>query len=276
MNNSGAGSSSKGAETAGRDEDLALLLDTVASAGAIALGYFGASPNKELKSDGSEVSEADIAVNDHLQKVLMGARPDYGWLSEETDDDARRLDCQRVWVVDPIDGTRAFLREKPEWTVSVALVEDRKPVLAAVFNPAKDALYHAIAGGGAFLSGQPAHVEDRSEIAHSHFAAAAELFRKKFWSEPWPPLDVRWVNSIAYRMALVASGHVNAVISLSNKNDWDLAAADLLVQEAGGKVTTQLGEPFLYNGTVPRQDSVVAAGPLLHALLLERTMTIQR
>ena len=254
-----------------RNDDTDLLFDAVSEAGALALGYFGKSPKRERKADGSDVSEADLAVNDLLYDRLMGARPDYGWLSEESGDTPDRLERKRVWVVDPIDGTRAFLNEKPEWTVSVALVEDGRPVLAAVYNPSADAYYKAVAGHGATLSGDPIRVDDRDGISGSRLAIGSKLLKRDIWPEPWPEVETRWVNSIAYRMALVSSGDFHGVMSLSGKNDWDIAAADLLVQEAGGLVTTCHGDSFIYNLETPRKDSVLAAGPALHALLLAQT-----
>lgn len=253
------------------NDDAGLLFDAVSDAGALALGYFGKSPKRERKADGSDVSEADLAVNDMLHERLMGARPDYGWLSEETGDTPDRLGRSRVWVVDPIDGTRAFLNEKPEWTVSVALVENGRPVLAAVYNPSADAYYQAVAGGGATLSGTPIRVDDREDISGSRLAIGSKLLKRDIWPEPWPAVETRWVNSIAYRMALVSSGDFHGVMSLSGKNDWDIAAADLLVQEAGGLVTTRRGDAFTYNLETPRKDSVLAAGPALHGLLLAQT-----
>lgn len=251
--------------------DETLLFDAVREAGALALGYFGSSPKTERKPDGSDVSEADLAVNDLLHDRLMRARPDYGWLSEETADTPDRLKRKRVWIVDPIDGTRAFLKETPEWAVSVALVEDGHPVLAAVFNPAADAYYQAVSGKGATLSGKPITVDDRTMIAGSRLAVGAKLLKRDIWPAPWPEVETRWVNSIAYRMALVSSGAFHGVLSLSGKNEWDIAAADLLVQEAGGRVTTRRGDAFVYNLEAPRKDSVIVAGPALHTLLLAQT-----
>ncbi|MGI9382473.1 MAG: inositol monophosphatase family protein [Methyloligellaceae bacterium] len=253
------------------DADLALLIEAVRDAGALALSYFGQGPEARLKPDGTQVSDADLAVDAELKSRLTGARPAYGWLSEETADDGRRLETPRVWIVDPIDGTRAFLKEHPEWTVAAALVEHGQPVLAAVYNPPKDEFFWAARGAGAHLNDRRIHVSDRSELAGCRLFAARNLFRRDIWQEPWPEVETVWVNSIAYRLALVAAGRGEGTLSLSRKSDWDLAAADLLVHEAGGIVTTRAGEALTYNRPRPEHDSVVAAGPLLHPAVIERT-----
>ncbi len=254
-----------------RVADLRLLIEAVREAGELALSYFRQSPHTELKADGTEVSEADLAADECLKRALIGGRPDYGWLSEESEDDPSRLEKRFVWVVDPIDGTRAFLRDKPEWAVSVALVDRNHPVLAAVFNGATGEFFHASLSHGAFLNDNKIRVSDPVELAGSRLAAAPQIFERKIWHEPWPELETSWVNSIAYRLALTASAQCDGTISLSGKNDWDLAAGHLLIQEAGGVVTTARGAPLVYNQLPPSQESIVAAGPSLHEALLGRT-----
>lgn len=256
-----------------RGADLELLRDAVREAGDIALGYFGRSPEVEIKPDDSPVSEADIAVDDTLKGKLTAARPGYGWLSEESGDDQRRLQRKRVWVVDPIDGTRAFLKELPEWTIAAALVEAGRPVIGIVFNPATGEFFEAEAGRGSRLNGESVAVRNPVPLRNAELITSRSLLRRKIWPKPWPPVETRWVNSVAYRLALVAAGASDATLSLSRKHDWDLAAAELLVQEAGGRVTTHTGGGFRYNQPLPLQQSVIAAGPALHAELLEQTRT---
>jgi myo-inositol-1(or 4)-monophosphatase len=253
------------------DEDYALLKVAVRDAGELALTYFRRSILVKRKMDGSEVSEADLAVDTALKLDLMTKRPDYGWLSEETEDDQERLKHARVWVVDPIDGTSAFLRHVPEWTVSAALVEHGAPVIGIVFNPATGEFFHATKGRGAFLNDQPIKASGKSTLEGALLIASGGLFKKKIWKEPWPEVKTKWVNSVAYRLALVASGKADATISLSTKCEWDLAAAALLVEEAGGAITNHRGEAHRYNLAVPRFPSLVASGKALHPLLVERT-----
>lgn len=225
-----------------------------------------------IKSDGSQVSEADFAVNALLLGRLMGGRPDYGWMSEETPDNpALRLGKHRTWVIDPIDGTRSFLMHSSEWTIAAGLVEDGRPVAAVVYNPVDDLLYEATEGGGAFLNGDRIDVSRREALEGSLLLASASLLRKKLWTTPWPVVETLWVSSVAYRLALVASGNADATLSLTHKSDWDLAAADLILREAGGRVTDHLGRGLIYNRQSTRQLSLVAATPAIHAAIVART-----
>jgi myo-inositol-1(or 4)-monophosphatase len=256
------------------EEDYALLKIAARDAGELALTYFKQQILVNRKADGSEVSEADIAVDTALKLDLRTKRPDYGWLSEETEDDPERLDRRRVWMVDPIDGTNAFLRHVPEWTVSAALVEDGQPVIGIVYNPATKEFFHAMRGNGAFLNDKPIAASTKSTLDGALLIASGGLFKKKIWKEPWPEVKTRWVNSVAYRLALVASGEADATISLSAKCEWDLAAAALIVEEAGGAITDHHGEPHVYNRPSPRFTSLVASGKALHPLLIERTYRV--
>ncbi len=254
------------------EADLKLLIAAVGEAGDLAMTFFGNAPRTEIKPDGTLVSEADFAVDALLKKRLVPGGSSYGWLSEESEDNLDRLGKSRVWVVDPIDGTRAFLKDKPEWTISAALVEDGRPQLAAVFNPATGEFYQAARGGGAFLNGTRIAVPEPVNLEGCRLAASATQLRPGRWDRPWPEIEIVWVNSIAYRLALVAAGKCDGTISLSAKSDWDVAAAHLLVDEAGGIVTTHNGQPLVYNREDTRHSSIVSAGPALHAALIERTL----
>ena len=253
------------------EEDYALLKEAVREAGKLGLTYFRKSIAVKRKIDGSEVSEADLALDDALKLALCGPRPGYGWLSEETEDNKKRLLNSRVWMVDPIDGTNAFLRHVPEWTISAALVEDGSPVLGVVFNPATGEFFHAMRGKGAFLNDEPIAASEKHTLDGALLIASGGLFKKKIWKEPWPEVETKWVNSVAYRLALVACGRADATISLSNKSEWDLAAASLLIEEAGGVVTDHHGLAHRYNCPSPRLPSLVASGKAIHPLLIERT-----
>lgn len=252
-------------------DDVALLKAAVREASALALRYWRTELSVWQKPGGTPVSEADITVDRHLRQRLCDARPDYGWLSEETEDDTARLQCGRVWVVDPIDGTRAFLDGTPHFCHAVALVENGTPVAAALFNPAADEFYEAVANKGAQLNGAPIKVSDRQAIAGCRMAAYGPMFKHPAWREPWPDMEIIQRDSVAYRLALVASGAADAAMGLNTKNDWDLAAADLIVREAGGHVTSHDGQALAYNNPAPQQYSFLAAGPSLHAALFART-----
>lgn len=255
-------------------DDEALLNGAVRAAGALALSFFGSGIVGRQKQDNTPVSDADLAVDRMLHASLKGARPDYGWLSEESVDDLSRLDAARVWIVDPIDGTRAFLAGTPEWTIAAALVEHGKPVLAAVFNPATAEMFTARRGHGAFLNGAPISVTAPEAIEGSRMIVTKGFFKHKIWTAPWPPTETVWVNSIAYRLALIASGRADATLSLTGKSEWDVAGAALLVEEAKGQVTDAAGAPLTYNQPTPRMNGLVAAASKLHELLVARTKPV--
>lgn len=256
------------------EEDYELLKTAVRQAGALANSYFKQEVQVHRKPDGSEVSEADLAVDAALKLDLTTRRKDYGWLSEESPDDRERLKHARVWMIDPIDGTSAFLRHNPEWTVSAGLVEHGVPVLGVVYNPARDEFFHAMRGRGAFLNDAPIHASRKDTLEGAKMIASGGLFKKKIWQEPWPEVTAQWVNSVAYRLALIAAGRGDATISLTAKAEWDLAGAAVIVDEAGGVVTDHRGEPHPYNRETPRFPSLVASGKVLHPLLIERTRRI--
>ena len=247
-----------------------MLADVMHEAGALALSYFRRDPEQWKKSDNTPVCEADIGVNRLLLKRLLKARPGYGWLSEETEDDSHRLNKKRIWVVDPIDGTRAFLRGGDDWTISVAVVENGKPVVAAVLHPPSALLFTAVAGNGAYVNETSIATTPVRTIQHCRMAANSGAFRPEYWQRPWPEMTITSYNSMALRLALVAQGQEDAAVTIRSKSDWDLAAADLLVQEAGGRVTTLDGQPLVYNGIHPVHENIAAAGSALHSILMQQ------
>jgi len=254
--------------------DLALIESAAREAGAIARSFFGGHYKSWDKGKGQPVTEADIAVDRYLNDALLNARPDYGWLSEETRDDPARLGKARVFVVDPIDGTVAFIKGRPHFTVAIAVVEGGRPVAAIVLNPVTQECFSATHGGGARLNGDVIHVSDRAAIEDCRMLGDKPMFAHPGWSvapnTPWPPMQIETRSSIAYRMALVASGQFDAALALSAKCDWDLAAADLIVHEAGGRVSDYHGAVLRYNGATPIQRTMVCAGPALHKALLDK------
>jgi myo-inositol-1(or 4)-monophosphatase len=249
-------------------EDLALLVAAAREAGALAMSYFRRDPRTWTKAADSLVSEADVAVDRMLAERLGAARPDYGWLSEEIADSAERLSRRRVFVVDPIDGTRAFVAGRSEWAVSIAVVESGRPIAAALFAPALDEMFQAAAGAGAERNGVPLHVAALEGLAGARFAGPRRYARQAAEAAGVDVADIRFVPSLAYRIALVAAGEVDVAISGPNADDWDLAAADLLVHEAGGRLIGFTGEPVRYNGADPRHPALIAAAPRLSELVL--------
>ncbi len=253
-----------------RSEDYDLLRSAAKEAGAVALSYWGRSIEKGRKADGSAVTEADHAVDALLAERLRGARPDYGWLSEESADHAGRLEARRVWVVDPIDGTRAFIQGRDDWTIALALVEDGLPVLAVIVNPLRGETFEARAGEGAFLNGRKIYASERSELSGARLILTESLLKNSRWRTPWPPVTPVWANSILYRMALVASGQADATFALKPKWEWDVAAGALVVSEAGGRATEPDGSPLRFNSAEAKVRGFLASGEKLHQILLKR------
>ncbi len=243
-------------------DNLKLLEHAVRDAGEIARKYYGGDYKRWNKAGGSPVTEADLAVDRFLKQTLLAARPGYGWLSEESLDDPARLSAERVFVVDPIDGTVAFMKQRPHFTICAALVEQHRPIAAVVYNPIAGECFTAEKGAGARLNGEPIHVHDRTNIEGCRMLGPKSIF------EGWPPMEITSYSSIAYRVALVAAGRHDAMISLTVKRDWDLAAADLIVQEAGGLLSDEAGNRPEYNRPQATQRTSVAAAPMLHAALL--------
>jgi len=251
--------------------DTKLLVEQLREAGDIARRYFGGTYKSWHKSHGNPVTEADIEIDNFLRQKLLAARPRYGWLSEETKDDPVRLLRKRVFVVDPIDGTHGFLKHRPDFTIVAAIVENGRPVSGAIYNPITDDMFEATKGEGARKNGATVRVSARSNFESARILAEKKVMDPARWANPWPAsLTVETRASAAYRMALVAAGEFDAMVSLSPKADWDVAAGDLMVHEAGGRVTTREGDLLIYNGEKPQHRSLICAGPPLHARLLAR------
>lgn len=258
----------------GLHADLSLIVEAAQAAGDLACRLRNEGLVVDYKAGDSPVTNADFAADNLLKETLRGARPDYGWLSEETADDPARLQARRVFVVDPIDGTRAYAAGEPFWTVCVAVVEDGRPIAAAVVAPQLAESYAAATGAGATLNGQAIRASATAAVEGCRMIAHPAMFQHEAWPEPWPPMDIARRNSTAYRLCLVASGAADATLTFAAKHDWDLAAADLIAAEAECFVGDHTGRPFAYNRARPLQSSLVCAAPLLAPLILERVRHI--
>ncbi len=250
--------------------DHALLVRAVREAGRLARRYFNAGAKSWCKDSGDPVTEADVAVDSLLRERLCAERPCYGWLSEETEDDLSRLDRRRVWIVDPIDGTRAFMAGRAEFTVSAGLVENGRPILGAVLNPVTGELFEAVRDGGARCNGERLEMADGACLEEARLLASRRALERRRGVGALPRARFSFVNSIAYRMSLVARNRFDATVSLARKSDWDIAAAELIVTEAGGRAAAPDGSPFRYNGRSTEHAGVVAAGPGLFREVLSR------
>lgn len=247
--------------------DAELLKNTVREAGALALSLFRTELRNWTKGASSPVSEADIAVNDLLEARLRAATPDYGWLSEESADDLDRLDRQLTWIVDPIDGTRGYLAGREDWCVSVALVEDTAPVLAAVFVPVAGEFFFAMRGQGATRNGVRIFATPGTKLDFSRVAGPKPLVERLKTGSGEIALHPR-IGSLALRLCRVAQGQVDAAFAGGNSRDWDLAAAHLIVQEANGTMSALSGEGIVYNRREVTHGVLVAAGRDRHASIV--------
>jgi myo-inositol-1(or 4)-monophosphatase len=254
-------------------QDLKLLQAAARRAGACAVGWFSDPGEVTEKSPNHPVTQADLETDALLRDVLCKARPDYGWLSEESVDDGSRLRARRTFIVDPIDGTRAFIAGKPHFTICLAVVENGRPLSAVVYNPALEEMYCAEAGRGATCNDVPITVGTATSLNQVRMLAHDGLFSHKGWAKPWPKMHTGSRNSMAYRIALVGAGTWDACLTLQPKSDWDLAAADLIASEAGAIITDPDGQVFCYDLQNSTKAGVICAGPALHALILERVLT---
>ena len=253
------------------EADHRLLAEATRVAGALAMEFFqSAELNTWEKWPGHLVSDADIAVDRLLKETLRNGRPEYGWLSEESEDDLSRLATARQWIVDPIDGTRAFLAGRREFCVATALVSEGRPLAAVIFNPATDEFFEAVRGKGVWLNQQRLRVSEASLTQQIRVLSGRNEIRRASWATHMDGVEIIPVSSMAYKLALVASGKFDAAVTLWDKHDWDVVAGDLMISEAGGLVTTREGAALRYNLKEPRHRSVVAAGPTLHDKLLRR------
>jgi myo-inositol-1(or 4)-monophosphatase len=253
-------------------DDLELLRSAAVSAGIIACGFFRKPVKAWEKENASPVSEADILVDRYLAAALLKARPNYGWLSEETADNPSRLGCERVFVVDPIDGTGGFLRGQDSWTVSLAVVENGVPVAGVVFAPVRDEMYDALKGGGARLNGKP--LERRRRAGAPPLIPAAGAVHQELQAAGLHYTRGPYYPSLAYRLVQVATGTLDGVANRRGSQDWDIAAAALILSEAGMDLADVCAGTPVFNKRDVRHGALAALSdmslkPLVHAALIK-------
>lgn len=239
------------------ERELATLVESIRNAGAKVRELVRVGFDMQTKSDRSPVTTVDHEVNRILHEMQRPEFPQDGWLSEESPDDPARLTNQRVWIVDPIDGTKALVNRVPEYCISAALIERGAPIVAAILNPSTDELFTAVRGGGLFVNG--------TRITHSPARDADPVimvnaweFRTDRWSTLAETARRQPMYSIANALALVAAGRVQAVLTIEPENEWDLAAGVLLIEESGGVISDADGKPFRFNQPIPIFRGVIA------------------
>jgi len=256
-------------ETDQNIEDLKLVEELTKEAGQIALAYFGKDPEVWMKEGSSPVSQADFAVDAFLKEKLLEARPDYGWLSEETEDSEKRLNTQRTFVVDPIDGTRGFLKGMDRWCVSVAIVEKNRPIVGVLNAPVLDETLSARSGGGLACNGKPVQVRELQDpvviTGPRKFLESDMNFLSK------PAEKTPFIPSLAWRIAMVAKGEIDVALARGSACDWDLAAADIIAHEAKGRLSDLAGGKLSYNCKSIRHGALVATANDCHEEILDLT-----
>jgi myo-inositol-1(or 4)-monophosphatase len=225
---------------------------------------FGQEHHVTYKSPGQPVTAADIEADRILHEALLLPRPDYGWLSEETADSPDRLERTHVWIVDPIDGTRSFIRGKPEFSISIALAVQHEVALGVVANPATGETFWAVRGSGAYLGDERLHVSARAYTSGAVIVASSDELRVGEFKPFGPEWKVQPVGSTAYKLARVAQGTADVFLSRGPKSEWDVAAGDLIVREAGGMVSDLRGHPLQYNGADPYVHGLLGTNGRLH------------
>jgi myo-inositol-1(or 4)-monophosphatase len=244
--------------------ELAAAESAARKAGGVVMGLFKGKFDIHEKSKNNPVTTADLEANRIIREAIHGAFPEDGWLSEEDQDNAKRLALSRVWVVDPIDGTREFIEGVPQFAISIAFVVDGVPKIAVVFNPAKNRFYKAAAGCGAFLNEQPIKVTPRQDIDGARLLVSRSEPQKKF-QLIIDRCTVKPVGSIAYRLAKVAGGDGDGTITFRTIHEWDICAGVLMVLEAGGTVVDGAGAVMSFNRQTPKHRGVVASNAILTA-----------
>ncbi len=252
------------------ENDLALLVEAAEAAGRIAARYWQHQPQQWEKPDGAgPVTEADIAIDTMLRERLLAARPDYGWLSEETEDTPARLAASRTFVIDPIDGTRAFIAGERGFSHALAVVEGGRVSDAVVFLPMAERLYSASRGHGAWMNGRPIAASRRAELRGAAVLAASHALAPAHWRQGVPDVDRHFRASLAHRLCRVADGSFDATLTFRPVWEWDAAAGALIAEEAGAIATTGDGGVLIFNAAAPLVQGLIVAPPVLHAAIMQ-------
>src|SRR5579883_2263057 len=245
--------------------ELDLAREAALSAGEILERYFR---NRgfaiDQKGRDNPVTTADFDADREIKRLLRGPFPDYGWLSEETADNPERLSCRRVWIVDPLDGTKEFIKGIPEFVVAIALAEGGVPILGVTYNPVRHELFWCARGQGVYLNDERVGVTRRDSLVEATVLASRSETSRGEWKAYEGLLKVDPIGSVAYKLALVAAGRADATFTLTPKSEWDVAAGTALVTEAGGRVTDLSGRELRFNKNSVKLPGFVATNGLIH------------
>jgi myo-inositol-1(or 4)-monophosphatase len=247
------------------DRELEAAISAAIAAGEILRAHYRERGfTIDSKGKDNPVTTADFEADHKLKELLHGGFPDYGWLSEETADDGARLRNDRVWIVDPLDGTKEFIKGIPEFVVAIALAEHGVPVLGVTYNPIRRELFSCARGAGVHLDGIPARVTGRNTLTGATVLASRSETSRGEWKAYEGQIKIDAIGSVAYKLALVAAGRADATFTLTPKSEWDVASGTALVVEAGGRVTGLDGQPLRFNQASVKLRGFVASNGLLH------------
>lgn len=244
--------------------ELEVAIEAAHAAGAVIREIYETPFTVRHKSHDNPVTEADLQANERIQRLIGKAFPGDGWLSEETRDDASRLQRSRVWIVDPLDGTKEFVKHIPEFCVCIALVEDGEPIVGVSYDPVRDEVFAAERGGGLTVNGVPTRVSDQANLSRARVLASRSEDKRGEWEPYKPHMQVELTGSVAFKLALVAAGRADATFSLTPKNEWDICSGTILITEAGGRMTDREGAPFRFNQSDTRCSGLIASNGHLH------------
>jgi len=249
--------------------ELSVAVDAARAAGAAVRKWYEGDYTVREKGHDSPVTEADIDANQRIQEKITAAFPDDGWLSEETRDSPDRLARPRVWVVDPLDGTKEFIQHIPEFCVCIGLVEHGVPIVGVSYNPVREELFAGARGLGVTLNGAPARVSAEPAIGAARFLASRSESSRGEWDAYQGTLHVELTGSVASKLALIAAGQGDATFSLTPKNEWDVCAGAALITEAGGRITDRYGKPLRFNQRDTKLPGIIACNAHLHGPIME-------
>jgi len=262
------------------ERELTVAVDAARAAGAIVQRWYSAAYTVREKGHDSPVTEADLEANQCIQARITDAFPDDGWLSEETRDSTARLAKARVWIVDPLDGTKEFIKHIPEFCVCIGLVENGEPLLGVSYNPARDELFAGARDAGVTLNGAAVHVSSQNDIAAATFLASRSEADRGEWDAFESALHIELTGSVAYKLGLIAAGRGDATFSLTPKNEWDVCAGAALLGAAGGRITDRFGQPLRFNQRQTLLPGIIACNAALYepivAMLKARGRLVER
>ena len=254
------------------NSELKLAINAAKEAGTLIMDYYKADYEIRDKGYHNPVTTADHAADSRLKEILMEARPEYGWLSEETVDSPERLSKKCVWVVDPLDGTKEFIEGVPNFVVSVALVENGEPIVGVLYNPVTKEMFSAAKGKGAFLNNEPIQCATKENVNEMVILNSRSETRRGLW-QPFADTfgELKAIGSVAYKLGLTAAGQADIFASLRPKNEWDICAGNCIINEAGGKLIDLNGAPRIYNQEITLIEPGLIAGDVI---AVEKTYNI--